>query len=57
MAEIWPLTAMKNFAFRRIIDARLATTLLHHGVTSFATTNVKNFQGWGFEKVWNPLLK
>lgn len=56
MADVWPLAATTGFAFRRIIDARLAKTLLHHGVTRFATTNVKDFQGWGFEKVWNPLL-
>jgi len=56
MADVWPLAARKSFAFRRIIDARLAKTLLHHGVTRFATTNVKDFQEWGLEKVWNPLL-
>ena len=55
MAEVWRLAAESNFAFRRIIDARLALTLRHHGVTEFATSNVKNFQGFGFERVWNPL--
>ncbi len=41
--------------FRQIIDARLALTLRHHGVTRFATANPKHFQGFGFSEVWNPL--
>ena len=56
MHEVWPLAAEKDFSFRRIIDVRLAKTLLHHGVTRFATANVKDFEGLGFEKVWNPLI-
>ncbi len=55
MAEVWPETARPGYAFRRIIDLRLARTLRHHGVTAFATTNVKEFNGQGFERVWNPL--
>ena len=39
----------------QIIDARLALTLRHHGVTAFATANAKHFRGFGFAKVWNPL--
>ena len=46
----------RNFARRRIFDARLALTLRQGGVTHFATANVKDFEGWGFEKVWNPLI-
>jgi len=55
MPEVWRLAAQKNFAFRRIIDARLALTLRHHGVTEFATTNTRDFAGFGFTRVWNPL--
>lgn len=55
MEEVWRLSAGRGFAFRRIIDARLALTLIHHGIKEFATTNVKDFQGFGFERVWNPL--
>jgi toxin-antitoxin system PIN domain toxin len=55
MQEVWRLSAARGFAFRRIIDARLALTLVHHGVSEFATTNVKDFQGLGFDRVWNPL--
>jgi len=41
-----------QFAFRRIIDLRLALTLRHHGVTEFATANEKDFQSVGFNRVW-----
>jgi toxin-antitoxin system PIN domain toxin len=54
MEGVWSLAAARGFAIRRIIDARLALTLIHHGVTEFATTNVKDFQGFGLERVWNP---
>ena len=56
MDAVWALAGGKNFARRQIFDARIALTLRHHGVTHLATSNVKDFQGWGFEKVWNPLL-
>ena len=52
---LWEWAARTNANFRHIIDARLAITLEHHGVTHFVTTNVKHFSGFGFEKVWNPL--
>lgn len=55
MEQAWGWTRRRNFAFRRIIDIRLGLVLRHHGVTDFATTNVKDFQGLGFSKVWNPL--
>ena len=55
MDDVWGMAAKSGFAFRRIIDIRLARTLLHHGVTEFATANVKDFARAGFERVWNPL--
>lgn len=55
MDEIWEAAGQPGFARRRIFDARLAITLLSHGVTDFATANVKDFEGFGFAKVWNPL--
>ena len=55
MAEVWRCAAKRDFALRRIIDARLALTLRHHRVEEFATTNAKDFQGFGFNRVWNPL--
>jgi len=56
MDEVWKLAGTKDFARRRIFDARLALTLRQSGVTHFATANEKDFQGWGFQKVWNPLV-
>lgn len=55
MNSIWPAAGQDAFARRRICDARLALTLRHHGIAEFATTNVKDFDGFGFTRVWNPL--
>jgi hypothetical protein len=57
MDEAWKLAARTGFPRRRIFDVRLGLTLLHHGVTRFATANVKDFEGLGFQKVWNPLAE
>jgi predicted nucleic acid-binding protein len=56
MDDVWGLAGDKEFARRRIFNARIALTLRYCGVTHMATSNVKDFLGWGFEKVWNPLL-
>jgi uncharacterized protein len=53
--ELWFVAARSDFACGRIYDARLALTLRYHGVTELATRNVKDFQGFGFKKVWDPL--
>jgi len=55
MESVWNAAAVQGFARRRIYDARLAITLRYHGVKEFATTNAKNFQDFGFARVWNPL--
>jgi toxin-antitoxin system PIN domain toxin len=55
MADAWKWTKKPDFAFRRLLDIRLGLTLRHHGVKEFATTNAKDFQNLGFDKVWNPL--
>ena len=55
MEQVWELAGRRDFAFRRIIDARLALTLRYFGVQDFATTNTKDFEGLGFRRVWNPL--
>jgi uncharacterized protein len=52
---LWQWAATTTAGFRHIIDARLAFTLRHHGVTHFATANDRHFTGFGFEQVWNPL--
>lgn len=53
--ELWKQAGCGNFAARRIFDARLALVLRQFGVTEFATANVKDFEGFGFKKVWNPV--
>ncbi|HPF99085.1 MAG TPA: PIN domain-containing protein [Kiritimatiellia bacterium] len=55
MDELWKVAAEPSFAYRRIYDVRLALTLRHYGVTEFATCNKKDFQGFGFGRVWDPL--
>ncbi len=55
MESVWRDAAVAGFPRRRIIDVRLARTLLAHGVTDFATANERDFQGLGFTRVWNPL--
>jgi predicted nucleic acid-binding protein len=55
--ELWELAAQRQFARRRIYDARLGLSLSRQGVTEFATANVKDFEGLGFRRVWNPLRK
>jgi toxin-antitoxin system PIN domain toxin len=57
MRQLWELAAKADFPYRRIYDARLALTLRYHGVTEFATRNAKDFQGFGFKRVWNPLVE
>jgi len=55
MPRLWTAAATPGFARRRIYDTRLALTLRHHGVTELATSNIKDFEGFGFTRVWNPL--
>lgn len=51
----WPRLGEKDFARRRAYDWRIALSLLQQGVDQFATVNLKDFQGFGFARVWNPL--
>ena len=52
---LWQHAAAPQFARRRLFDTRTALSLRQHGVTEFATANVKDFQDFGFTRVWNPL--
>ncbi len=54
---LWQQARAKDFAFRKLYDARSALTMTSQGVTEFATTNVKDFEGLGFRKVWNPVFE
>jgi predicted nucleic acid-binding protein len=53
--ELWPVLRAKQFSRRRAYDWRTALALIRSGVTEFSTVNVKDFEGLGFAKVWNPL--
>ncbi len=53
--QLWPSLRHKGFARRRAYDLRIALSLLRNGVTEFATVNLKDFEGVGFRRVWNPL--
>ena len=55
--QLWKQAASPGFARRRIYDTRTALSLRAFGVTEFATANVKDFQDFGFGRVWNPLAK
>jgi toxin-antitoxin system PIN domain toxin len=53
--DLWQHAAAPGIARRHIYDTRTALALRAFGVTEFATTNVKDFEGFGFAKVWNPI--
>jgi toxin-antitoxin system PIN domain toxin len=55
MNDVWVLAASPGIARRRVFDARLALTLRHHGVDEFATRNIKDFEDFGFSRVWDPI--
>jgi len=54
---LWEKARRREFAFRRLYDARSALTMTAQGVSEFATVNVKDYESFGFRKVWNPLLE
>jgi toxin-antitoxin system PIN domain toxin len=54
MDEVWQHASRKDFSRRRIFDTRLALTLIAHGVTHFATANVKDFVDYPFQEVFTP---
>ena len=56
MTKIWERVSHPDESRRNIFDARLAFTLRYHGVTDFATCNIKHFNNYKFDRVWNPLV-
>jgi len=56
MDRVWAAAARPGAARRHIFDARLAHTLLDNGVDELATRNTRDFEGFGFERVFDPLL-
>jgi toxin-antitoxin system PIN domain toxin len=55
MDRVWQAAARPGAPRRHIFDARLAHTLVTNGVTEFATRNVRDFEGFGFSRVFDPL--
>jgi hypothetical protein len=54
--RLWEIAGQPGIARRRIYDTRTALTLRAFGITEFATANVKDFEVFGFAKVWNPVI-
>jgi toxin-antitoxin system PIN domain toxin len=52
---LWKKARSTTFAFRRLYDTRSALSMIAQGVTELATVNVKDFDGLGFARVWNPI--
>lgn len=55
MERVWRFAARPGVARRRVFDARIAYTLLHHGVRRLATHNPRDFEELGFDAVWDPI--
>lgn len=55
--SMWLALRQPNLARRRAYDIRLALSLIAHGVDEFATVNLRDFEGLGFKRVWNPLAE
>lgn len=55
MDQVWSVAAKPEISRRAVFDARIGLTLIHHGVTGFATRNVADFEGLGFDEVWDPI--
>jgi hypothetical protein len=55
MDRVWAAAARPGVARRHVFDARLAHTLLDHGVKELATRHARDFEGFGFERVFDPL--
>jgi predicted nucleic acid-binding protein len=53
--DFWTRLAKEPMARRRAYDCRAGLALIAFGVTEFATENVKDFEGIGFSRVWNPI--
>ena len=55
MDRVWLAAARPGLARRHVFDARLAYTLLDNGVRELATRNRRDFEGFGFDRVFDPL--
>lgn len=55
MSEVWTRVADPQTGRRTIFDARLALTLVRSGVRELATRNRRDFESYGFDRVFDPL--
>lgn len=55
MDRVWAAAARPGVTRRHVFDARIAHTLLDNGVKELATRNTRDFEGFGFERVFDPL--
>jgi len=55
MDNVWAVARRPDIARRSVFDARIALTLRHHGATEFATRNTADFEGFGFNRLINPI--
>ena len=55
MDRVWTAAARPGVARRHVFDARLAHTLRDHGVTELATRNTRDFECFGFTRVFDPV--
>ena len=55
MPAVWKHASQPGVSRSAIFDARLALTLRHFGVHTFATHNIRHFQGYGFQQVIDPI--
>ena len=55
MDEVWELAAKPNIGRRKIVDLRIAKTLIKEGVEIFITANDKDFRNLGFLEIINPI--
>jgi predicted nucleic acid-binding protein len=54
-ARLWEFASQPGIARRRLYHARTALCLRAFGISEFATANVKDFEGFGFSRVWDPV--
>lgn len=53
--SLWKHAARPGISRRAVFDCRIALALRAFQVDEFATHNTRDFQGFGFRRVWNPL--
>lgn len=55
MGQVWKVAGRAGVARRQVFDARIAFTLIYHGVDEFATRNTSDFRNFGFARLINPI--